>query len=101
MVRASVPVEVSTAKSTRTVDLRPFLLDLTAKNGRICYSARVTPQGTARPDAVLSALLGAACTQRGGFRIRRISLECVRQAAPAPSQDPVKAAKRNASDETN
>ena len=99
MARPEVPVELKTGKGSKTVDLRPFLLDLTAKYGKMSYSAKVTPRGTARPDAVLTALLGAACTEQGGFRIRRTSLECVHQVAPKPHRDSAQARDRNASDE--
>ena len=72
--QGEVPVELDSPKGRKTVDIRPFLLDLTAEKGKIRYCAMVTPRGTARPDAVLKALLGQDAAKDGRIRIRRTAL---------------------------
>ena len=74
MARGQVCVELKTAKGVKTVDLRPFLISLELFDGKLRFAARVTPQGTARPDAVVKAVFGDGETRRNDFRIRRTSL---------------------------
>ena len=74
MARDQVCVEIETAKGIKTVDLRPFLISLELSDGKLCFVVRVTPQGTARPDAVVKAVFGDEEARRNDFRIRRTSL---------------------------
>jgi radical SAM-linked protein len=78
MAQPAILVEFGTGKNRRRTDLRPFLSELVPQQGKMGFVAKVCPQGTARPEAVLTALLGEDAVRRGGFRIRRTSLSLSR-----------------------
>jgi radical SAM-linked protein len=53
---AECPVERSSDKGTKTVDIRPYVLTVTQEGDRVTFRVRVTDSGSARPDEVLRAL---------------------------------------------
>jgi radical SAM-linked protein len=71
LARESIPVERTSRKGRRSLDIRPALTDLKLKGRRLRMQLRVDPQGTPRPTEVLEALLGAEAAERSSPRLRR------------------------------
>jgi len=58
MQAAELPVAREKKGKRRTVDIRPFLLDILYRDATIQVRLRIAPEGTARIEEVLQALLG-------------------------------------------
>jgi len=56
LAREEVPVERKKKDKSKQVDIRPFLLDITADYDRMVIWLKVTPSGTTNPEEVLRAL---------------------------------------------
>ena len=56
MARAEIPIERHTDKWSKVVNIRAYLMALDTADGRLRARIRITDQGTARPEEVLTAL---------------------------------------------
>lgn len=59
MAAGEILVERVKEEKRRTVNIRPFLLDISAKDDKIKVRLKVLREGTARVEEILHALLGA------------------------------------------
>lgn len=54
--RVEVNRAIPKVRTTKTVDLRPYLVAIEVSGERLRWTQSITPTGTARPDEVLTAL---------------------------------------------
>ena len=77
LARREAVVVRRTPSGTREFDVRPYLLELTAFEGRVRARLKVTPNGTARPEEVLLALGVVKEPEPGRFPVRKLETRIV------------------------
>jgi radical SAM-linked protein len=83
LLRASELWVERTRPESRRLDVRPYVADLRLADGRLEMDLRVTPNGAARPDDLLS-LLGLQDLLEAGAVLERTRLELHDEASVAP-----------------
>lgn len=77
LARREAVVERKTPRGTRSFDVRPYLLELTALGRGLRARLKVTPNGTARPEEVLLALGVTRAPEPGRFPVRKVETRIV------------------------
>jgi len=74
MEATSLPVERidNKTKRARTIDIRPYLLELTVQNNDVVFTLRVTGTGTAKPGEIVGLLMDEPAVVN--HRIHRVSV---------------------------
>jgi radical SAM-linked protein len=71
LARDAAPVERTSPKGVRTVDVRPAVVSMTLEGGTLAFELRIEQTGTPKPTEVLKALLGRERVDESSFAIRR------------------------------
>lgn len=77
LARREAVVERRTPNGPKAIDVRPYLLELTALGGTVRARLKVTPNGTARPEEVLLALGVVKESEPGRFPVRKLETRIV------------------------
>ncbi len=71
IARDTAPVERTSPKGVRTVDVRPAVVSMALKGDTLVFELRIEQTGTPKPTEVLKALLGRERVDGSSFAIRR------------------------------